>query len=248
MELYRACQEATRNSLVHWKYESMTGSQMPMISILHDILQTGEKVTFAGGPVSGTLAYVFDRLTQNPEVRLSEALAEAYAHGFTEPNPCVDLMGTDTAHKAVIIGRELGFDVELADVEVESLLPDSISAEVREAAGSPEGFPALCEALREGGGDAAMAEKLAGAAARRECMRYVMEVDVLAGTLKAGLRCFALDRGLASLRANEVRIEYHTTRHTEESPLIVRCPGAGAQVIASGLFNDMVRLSRQLSG
>lgn len=245
-DLYKECQAATRNSPVHWKYESTVGAQMPVISILHDIMQTGDRVTSVGGPISGSLAYIFDRLTQNPEVRLSEALAEAYEEGLTETNPCIDLSGVDTAHKAVIIGRELGFDVELADVEVESLLPETVSAEVREAADSPEAVQALCAALREGGGDTAMAERLAGAAAKRECVRYVFEVDTVSGTMKAGLRSFPLESGLASLRGNEVRIEFFTEKHNAEIPLIVRCPGAGAVVTASGLFNDIMRLSRQL--
>jgi len=114
---YRDCMEATRKSQVHWMYESTVGAQMPVINILHDTLQTGDRVTLVEGVLSGTLAYIFDRLSLDPNVRFSDAIVEAYEQVFTEPNACLDLAGIDTAHKAVIIARELGLEVELEDVD-----------------------------------------------------------------------------------------------------------------------------------
>jgi len=229
-------------------YESCVGAQMPVVSILRDIIQSGDKVQVVEGLLSGTLGYVFDRLTRYPEIRFSQALKEACALGITEMNPCVDLDGTDTAHKCVILARELGLQLELEDVEVESLIPESLSAAVRSNADvtSPEKLDALLVALREEGADGAIAKRLSQAASMGEVLRYVAEIDAQAGTVKASLKSFPLGSGSASLRGTEVRVAFKTERHATETPLVVRCPGAGPPVIASSLFNDVLRLSRTI--
>jgi len=245
---YRECLDATRKNQVHWMYESTIGTQMPVISVLRDIVQSGDTVKTVEGLMSGTLGYMLDRLTRFPEVRFSQALAEAIDLGLTEPNPCVDLVGTDTAHKCVILGRELGLRLELDDVEVESLLPDGFPAMIIDNAdvSSPEKMEALYAALQDSGVDDAMNKRLADAAERGEVLRYVADINVEAGTVKARLGSFPLGSGAASLRGREVRAAFTTARHSSDTPLVVRCPGAGTDVLASGLLNDLLRLSRQL--
>jgi len=117
---------------------------------------------------------------------------------------------------------------------------------VQEEKGSAEQLAALVAAIRGSGTDESMAKRLAEAASRDEFLRYVAEVDAEAGTVKTRLRSFPRTSGIGSLRGTEIRVAFHTVRHGNDQPIAVRGPGAGPLVIASSMFNDVIRLSRQL--
>ena len=134
LERYHAIQKAQREGSVEWQYESSVGSALPVLSTLRDLVQTGDDVQLLRGCLSGTMAYVFNNM--NEETSFSEAVRMAVAQDFAEKDLRTDLSGLDAVRKIVILARELGLDVSVEDVEVESLIPDDIFN--REYTGSKE--------------------------------------------------------------------------------------------------------------
>ena len=186
------------------------------------------------GVLSGTLSYIFNTLA--PGTPFSSVVAEAKAAGFTEPDPRDDLSGTDVARKVTILAREAGVPLELADVPVQSLVPDALA----DPSLSPDAFMAGLPAH-----DDAIEARLAGAAARDAVLRFVGVVDVAAGTGSVELREYPTDHPFASLAGADNIISFTTARYKNQ-PLIVRGPGAGAEVTAGGVFSDVLRLAAYL--
>jgi len=219
-----------------WDYESTCGAQLPVISLIHDLIQTGDQVKTLVGVLSGSLSFVFNELYRNPGMLFSEAVAKACEKGLTEPTLLDDLAGTDTARKALILARELGLESEFSDVSIDSLVPDSISS------GSSD---AIMKELTDSV-DKDIAKRLEDAAAKNERLFYVAEVDVKAGTIKCGLKNYTLEDPPFSLREAETILLFTTDRYPEVTPLIIRGPGAGPEVTASGVLAGLLRLSKTL--
>ncbi|KAH8050681.1 homoserine dehydrogenase [Aureococcus anophagefferens] len=145
-----------------WQYESSVGAALPVLTTLQDLLATGDKVTEIRGCLSGTMAYTLRN--HQEDKAFSASLAEAYAAGFTEPDVREDLSGVDMARKVVILARELGLDVDVEDVDVESIIPAEMVDKTYVA--DPAGKAAAVFAdLKAMGVDAAMDERLAAAKA-----------------------------------------------------------------------------------
>jgi len=236
LDLYRDVMEVTRKSEANLYLESMVGAQMPIISVMHDIVQTGDNITRVDGIFSGTMGYILDRVQRAEGTTFSEALAEAKERGLPEPDPFADVSGLDTARKALVLARELGFDLELEDVTVESLVP-------KDAEG--KGWDALQDALKAST-DAELAARVSEAQAKGECLRYVGRVDAVAGKISVGLRSFPMDHPFSTTRDSETTIAFRTGQYTEATPLLLRGPGAGPVAIASGVFADLLRLTKNL--
>lgn len=115
------------------------GAGLPVISTLQGMLETGDAVHRIEGVFSGTLSYIFNRVS--PDVPFSSAVTTAKEQGFTEPDPRDDLsgdwavclfsegvVGMDVARKVVVLARECGMDVELDDLEIQSLVPEPLQS------------------------------------------------------------------------------------------------------------------------
>jgi len=181
---------------------------------------------------SGTLSYVFNQL--GAAKPFSAVVREARALGYTEPDPRDDLSGTDVARKLVIVAREMGVEIELADVAIESLVPPGT-----EGAAGAEAF---IEALAAH--DAAMEARRAAAAAEGRCLRYVGVVDAK-GKARVSLAAYGLDHAFARLSATDNIFAFTTARYRAQ-PLVVQGPGAGPEVTAGGVFADLLRLAAWL--
>lgn len=214
-----------------WLYEATVGAGLPVISTLRDLVRTGDRVRRVEGVLSGTLSYVFN--VWDGARPFSEVVREAKSLGYTEPDPRDDLSGMDVARKLVILAREMGVEIELDKVEVESLVPASLRE--GDAAAFLEKLPSF---------DGAMAERLAQARANSEVLRYV-GVASEDGTAKVALLPYAESHAFARLAATDNVFAFTTERYAKQ-PLVVQGPGAGPEVTAGGVFADLLRLASSL--
>jgi aspartokinase/homoserine dehydrogenase 1 len=230
LERYQTLRALDRTVHRHWLYEATVGAGLPVITTLRDLIETGDTVLRVEGVLSGTLSYVFNRLDASRP--FSTVLREARALGYTEPDPRDDLSGLDVARKLVILGREMGLDLELDAVAIESLVPPGAATD----AAHPEDF---LDALRAH--DAAMEARRASAAERGRCLRYVGVVDA-EGRARVSLEEYPLDHAFARISATDNIFAFTTARYRTQ-PLVVQGPGAGPDVTAGGVFADLLRLA-----
>jgi len=229
---WQVLQGLRREAGRRWLYEATVGAGLPVINTLHELQRTGDRVVRVEGVFSGTLSYVFNRLGEG--AKLSEAVSEAKARGYTEPDPRDDLSGTDVARKLVIVAREMGLVLELDDVVIEPLVSPALAA--------VEGVEAFMAALP--GDDAAMEARRAEAAAAGEVLRYVGVVEA-GGGARVELARYPATHAFARLGATDNIFAFTTARYSAR-PLIVQGPGAGPEVTAGGVFGDLLRLAGSL--
>ncbi|HEU0224518.1 MAG TPA: bifunctional aspartate kinase/homoserine dehydrogenase I [Steroidobacteraceae bacterium] len=228
---FRAMQRARRRAGVHYLYEATVGAGLPIITTLRDLRETGDRVGRIEGVFSGTLAYLFNVFDGGTP--FSAIVAEARRRGFTEPDPRDDLSGMDVARKLVILGREMGLDLELSQVQVESLVPDELRA--CPVAEFMERLPAH---------DAAMGRRLEAARHAGRMLRYIGRLTA-DGRATVAIEEVAQGHAFARLAPTDNVVRFVTDRYCE-SPLIVQGPGAGPAVTAGGVFGDLLRLATYL--
>ncbi|MCR5732362.1 MAG: bifunctional aspartate kinase/homoserine dehydrogenase I [Sphaerochaetaceae bacterium] len=227
-EYYKAIMEKTKRSGKRFLYETTVGAGLPVINTLNDLIQTGDEIFKIEGMVSGTLAWLFSKYDGNTP--FSELVYEAKRLGYTEPDPRDDLSGMDVARKTVILARETGLDVELSDLKITSLVPDSLKNESKE-----EFLKRLPEM------DEDMKRRYEDAKSRGKVLRYVGKVDH--GKCAVALEECPLDHPFAQAQGTDNVIAFTTKRYHEGQPLVVKGPGAGPDVTAGGVFSDLLRLS-----
>lgn len=233
LQEYQAVRRRQRESYMHFFYEATVGAGLPIIATLKHLLETGDKVIKIEGIFSGTLSYIFN--TFGDGRTFSQIVEDAKAKGFTEPDPRDDLNGTDVARKVTILARECGMLVELADIPVESLVPEPLRA-----------LPSAAEYMQKlPDFDADMGQRLKEAEASGECLRYVGVVDVENNRGGVELKRYPKSHPFAQLQGSDNIIAFTTARYFKQ-PLIVRGPGAGADVTAGGVFSDLLRLAAYL--
>lgn len=233
LDQYLKLRALQRQSYTHYFYEATVGAGLPIISTLRGLLETGDKILRIEGIFSGTLSYIFNNFKGTR--RFSEVVMEAKQAGYTEPDPRDDLSGTDVARKVIILARESGLKLELADTPVQSLVPEPLRA----TASADEFMQQLPQY------DEDLAKQLQDAEDAGEVLRYVGVVDVLNKKGLVELRRYKNDHPFAQLSGSDNIIAFTTARYKNQ-PLIVRGPGAGAQVTAGGIFSDVLRLASYL--
>jgi aspartokinase/homoserine dehydrogenase 1 len=228
---YRALQEAGRAAGTHYLYEATVGAGLPVIHTLRDLRETGDEITRIEGIFSGTLAYLFNVFDGSET--FSSIVHAAKAKGYTEPDPRDDLSGMDVARKLIILGREMGLTLEMADVQVEGLVPKDL-----EKCSVDEFMARLPEF------DATMAAMLADARQKNQVLRYVGRIDA-DGKATVGLTRLDAKHAFANIALTDNVVRFATRRYCN-NPLIVQGPGAGPEVTAAGVFSDLLRLSAYL--
>jgi aspartokinase/homoserine dehydrogenase 1 len=212
---------------VRIREEATVGAGLPTMDMLAKLIETGDVVRRIEGCTSGTLGFLLTAIERGRP--FSEALREAMALGYTEPDPREDLSGTDVARKALILARQLGFPGELRDVRVESLVPPAWRR-------TP-----LAELLaRLETQDAPWAARARDAAARGRVLRYVLRVTPR--RVSVGLEALPLAHPLARLEGTSNQLVYTTARYAT-LPLVITGPGAGAAVTAAGVLDDILHLA-----
>ncbi|HZX91379.1 MAG TPA: bifunctional aspartate kinase/homoserine dehydrogenase I, partial [Rudaea sp.] len=231
VERYRAIREAAAKGISRFRYEATVGAGLPIISTLRDLLDTGDEIFAIDGIFSGTLAWLFN--SYDGSVPFSKLVHQAHALGYTEPDPRDDLSGTDVARKLVILAREAGWELSLADVNVENLVPESLRGT------PPDQFMAQLDKL-----DPAMAQRYAAARANGNVLRYVASLK-RDGSASVGLIELPRDHAFANIRLTDNVVQFSTKRYCD-NPLVVQGPGAGPEVTAAGVFADLLRVSAAL--
>ncbi len=215
------------------RYETTCGAGLPVISTLRSLIATGDEVTQVVGALSGTLGAIFADLDAGKP--FSQAVVDAKAAGFTEPDPRDDLSGLDVARKALILARTIGIPIELDQIEIESLVPETL----RE--GSVAEFLAGISQV-----DAEIAKRAETARAKGARLKYVATVAANQ-PISVGMREISLDTVLGSLTGPENIITITSKRYAA-NPINITGPGAGAAVTAAGVVADMLDLAMTLSG
>ena len=242
LELYNECKQLSKTR-AQWYYETTgPGSGMPVISTLKDMQQSGDTVYTVKGIFSGSVSFILNEVQQGS--LFSDALQKACDDGLCEPDPRDDLLGTDVRRKVVVLARELGLPIELADVECDSLLPEGLASWVPDTSeGAPSVSAQLVEALKPY--DVELRERLGGMALDGMVPVQLCEVDMEARSAKIKIEALPESDRIARCEANENIIEIATARYSPRS-MVMQGPGAGAQITASGLFADLLHLSRTL--
>jgi len=243
-DLYNKAKKASLRSSAQWLYATTApGSGLPVLATLKDMRQSGDVVESVSGRFSASISYIFSQMAQG--VPLSRALAVAYDKGLCEPDPRDDLNGVDNVRQLVVLGRDLGLELEVADVECESLLPATLQDWAPDTSdGAPPLIEQLCAALEPY--DKATAERVSGMLAEGHVPVQLSSVDVATG--KASVKAFApvnKEDRVARCAGGEIIVEICSRRYAE-SPMVLQGPGAGLKITAAGLFADLLRLSRSL--
>jgi len=233
LERYREIRDAAARSGARWRYEATVGAGLPVIQTLCDLIDTGDRIKRIDGIFSGTLAWLFNRF--EPGTPFSALVAEARDAGYTEPDPRDDLSGTDVARKLVILAREMGMEISLDDVSIESLAPNALQDCDIDA------FMAGLAAY-----DPAMDKRLEQARRAGRVLRFVASLDA-AGQAKVRLESLPGDHPFAHLALTDNVVAFTTERY-RDNPLIVQGPGAGPAVTAGGVFADLLRVVEGLGG
>jgi aspartokinase/homoserine dehydrogenase 1 len=228
---YRSLHEARRSSGAHYLYETTVGAGLPVIQTLRDLRDTGDDIVSIEGIFSGTLAYLFN--VYDGRTAFSDIVKDAKQRGYTEPDPRDDLSGMDVARKLIILGREMGLELELSDVKVESLVPAGLDK------GTIDEFLS-----RLSSHDAQMRGRLDSARHRGKVLRYVGRLTA-DGKATVGLMELDTKHAFANMALTDNIVRFETRRYCD-NPLIVQGPGAGPEVTAGGVFADVLRLAAYL--
>ncbi|UOQ97858.1 bifunctional aspartate kinase/homoserine dehydrogenase I [Hymenobacter sp. 5317J-9] len=209
-------------------FETNVGAALPVIGTLNDLTRSGDVVRRMEAVLSGTLNFVFNHYDGTRP--FAEVVRQAQAEGYTEPDPRLDLSGTDVARKILILAREAGQVMEMADIEINGFLPPAclegdVEAFYTQMAAHEAHFRALYDE--------------AAAAGKR--LKFVARYAD--GRASVGLQTVAPGHDLYDLRGKDNVVLFYTDRYVEQ-PLVVKGAGAGAEVTASGVFADIIRAAR----
>ncbi len=217
---------------VQFQYETNVGAGLPVISTLNDLIDSGDRILKIEGVLSGSLSFIFNAYKAGE--KFSDIVKEAKKRGFTEPDPRIDLNGIDVRRKLIILARETGLPLEAESVEIRNILPEAC-----QQATSVEQFFVELE-----GADDTFEQLRAEAAANGKVLRMIAKLEN--GEASIGLEAVDTSHPFYFLSGSDNMIVFTTERY-KERPLVVRGPGAGAEVTAAGVFAEIIRIGNYLS-
>lgn len=206
-------------------FETNVGASLPIIGTLNDLVRSGDEVVRMEGVLSGTLNYVFNHY--DGKKPFAEVVRQAQNEGYTEPDPRLDLSGTDVMRKIMILAREAGAALEMREIANESFLPPSCME------GSVEDFYA--EMARH---EAHFKQLYDAAASAGKKLKFVASYQH--GKASVGLQHIDPAHDFYHLYGKDNIVTFYTHRYTAQ-PMVIKGAGAGAEVTASGVFADIIR-------
>jgi len=229
---YKKLRQNALNHNVKFLYETNVGAGLPIINTISDLVSSGDKVEKIEGVLSGTLSYIFNSFKEG--ISFSKIIKEAKEKGYTEPDPREDLNGLDVARKLLILAREVGLELELKNIKIQNLIP----VPARKTKSIDEFFKILKKF------DDQFEQKRKDAENRGNVLRYIAKLE----NNKAGISLQEVGEKhpFYSLTGSD-NILSITTEHYHDRPIVIKGPGAGADVTAAGVFADILRISNYLS-
>ncbi len=225
---YRSLKDFSRRYNTNYLFETNVGAGLPVINTLNDLTRSGDKINRIEAVLSGTLQFVFNNYDGSRS--FAEVVRQAQDEGYTEPDPRLDLSGTDVARKILILAREAGHKVEMSDVEINPFLPascfeGSVEDFYAEMAKNEEHFKSMLDEAKN----------------NELILKYIATFDN--GKASVGLQSIDSKHDFANLSGKDNAILFYTNRYSEQ-PLVVKGAGAGADVTAAGVFADIIRATR----
>ena len=209
-------------------FETNVGAGLPVISTLKSLTTTGDKITSLEAVLSGSVSYIFNNFSSDK--KFIDIVKIAQEKGLTEPDPREDLSGADVKRKILILAREAGFEIEEEDVTIDPILSEACLS-----AGSVDDFYSELQA------DTDRFANLVNAAEKKdEKLRFIASYKDGRGTIS--LQSVDNSNPFYSLSGSDNMIVIASERYNE-TPLVVRGPGAGADVTAAGLLAEILNMS-----
>ncbi|MDB5123431.1 MAG: aspartate kinase [Mucilaginibacter sp.] len=224
---YKTFHDAAKQHGVDFFYETNVGAGLPIIRTLKDLMNSGDRIMKIEAILSGTISFIFNNFKS--DANFHDVVKLAQEKGYTEPDPRDDLRGTDFMRKMLILARDAGYPMEVADVKIESILPQACLE-----AQTVEDFYSALKA-----DDAFFTQLKNQAEAGKKVLRYIGKLED--GKAAITLQMVDEDHPFYTLSGSDNIISFTTDRY-KERPLVVKGPGAGAEVTAAGVFADLINI------
>lgn len=226
-DYYDTLRRTTREFGSKFLYETNVGAGLPILSTLNDLIKSGDKIHKIEGVLSGSLNFVFTNFDE--QKTFAQVVRKAVEMGYSEPDPRIDLDGSDVKRKILILARQCGIRLEFEDIKGQSFIPESCMK-----ASDTEAF---LEALEDE--DEHFQHLLSKATLENSRLKYIARYED--GIASAGLETVDSNHPFYNLEASDNIVLFYTARYAE-NPLVVKGAGAGAEVTASGVLADIIRI------
>ncbi len=228
---YIRLRELAKKSNARFMYETNVGAGLPVIGVLQSLMNSGDKILKIEAVLSGTLSFIFN--TYKGDLKFSDVVLDAKAKGYTEPDPRDDLSGLDVARKALILSRDSGAKMELTDIKVENLVPENLrDLDVK----------TFLERLPEVNEQYELLKK--DAESKGNVLRYMAVIED--GHVEIALKQVDAQHPFSNLSGSDNMIVFTTERY-KNNPLVIKGPGAGAEVTAAGVFAEIISIGNYMA-
>ena len=225
---YKKLKDLSREYNSQFLFETNVGAGLPVIATLNDLVHSGDRVHKVQAVLSGTLNFVFNNY--DGKQKFAEVVRQAQKEGYTEPDPRLDLGGTDVMRKILILAREAGYQMDMEQVVNHSFMPEkcmqgSVDDFYQSMLEEEEHFKKLLQKANDAG-----------------CkLKFVASLEN--GQTSVGLQHINPEHDLYHLYGKDNVVLFYTDRYKDQ-PLVIKGAGAGAEVTASGVFADIIRAGR----